>query len=195
MRSDLGSTADTQPHMDKLTTAEANPQNWLFSWTLDWASNSTWGTAHSWQIHGNDKRMHDHSTIIPVYSYDKYIRATVIDYKEYRTIQQDTLKLKSDTQATVQPSWRDVKLHTKCGRETWSGKHIKETYLIQLIFTILISLVTVTSAEIRPALGKHTWVTVPSLLVIWILSAVQLYLQLVAIRLGWFLVNSTWQTD
>ena len=27
IRSDLGSTADTQPHMDKLTTAEANPQN------------------------------------------------------------------------------------------------------------------------------------------------------------------------
>ena len=67
--------------------------------------------------------------------------------------------------------------------------------MIQLIFTILISLVTVPSAEIRPALGKHTWVTVPSLSVIWILSAVQLYLQLVAIRLGWFLVNSTWQTD
>ena len=115
MRSDLGSTADTQPHMDKLTTAEANPQNW----TLDWASNSTWGTAHSWQIHGNDKRMHDHSTIIPMYSYDKYIRATVIDYKELRTIQQDTLKLKPDTQATVQPSWRDIKLHTKCGISTW----------------------------------------------------------------------------
>ena len=66
---------------------------------------------------------------------------------------------------------------------------------IQMIFTIRILLVTVPSAEIRPALGKHTWVTVPSLSVIWILSAVQLYLQLVAIRLGWFLVNSTWQTD
>lgn len=184
MRSDLGSTADTQPHMDKLTTAEANSQNW----TLDWASHSTWGTAHSWQIHGNDKRMHDHSTIIPIYSYDKYIRATVIDYKEYRTIQQDTLKLKPDTQATVQPSWRDIKLHAKCGISTnmiWSS----------WFFTILISLVTVPSAEIRPALGKHTWVTVPSLSVIWELSAVQLYLQLVAIRLGWFLVNSTWQTD
>jgi hypothetical protein len=64
--------------------------------------------------------------------------------------------------------------------------------LIQLIFTIRISLVTVPSAEIRPALGKHTWVTVPSLSVIGKLSAVQLYLQFVAIRLGWFLVNSTW---
>ena len=147
--------------------------------------NSTWGTVHSWQIHGNDKRMHDHSTNLYTVMTSTFVQLSL-------TTRNTVLYSK------IHSSWNLIHRLPFNHRDEISSSIQSVAYLqdmIQLIFTILISLVTVPSAEIRPALGKHTWVTVPSLSVIWILSAVQLYLQLVAIRLGWFLVNSTWQTD